>query len=259
MTNRFKAFYVSIIQLFPVRYRFSIVTLISYLFAPVLRYAPFMEKHRQANFKFDTDMSPALLWCIRPLMTIDLGLKLVIDDQLISNAVQSDKGTVLVCYHGTFMPLIMPYLYDHNFDVHSWSIREREVYFGREINHSLTPSPTAFFKAKNLLMSSEMIAVMIDFEAHYVKRAQEIDTQFGKMYITDSFFKLATTCESNVVFVKYSLKGKHVMFELGKPAGAVAGADDITKQYTRFLQKQAPIVAETEFVLGDALAYPQLA
>jgi hypothetical protein len=259
MASRLRSLYVFFIQLFPVRYRFGVVTLFSYLFAPILQFAPFMKKHRQANFKFDTDMSPALLWCIRPLMTIDLGLKVTIDDQLISNAVQSNKGTVLVCYHGTFMPLIMPYLYDNQFDVHSWSIREREVYFGREINHSLTPSPTAFFKAKNLLMSSEMIAVMIDFEAHYVKRAQEINTQFGKMYITDSFFKLATTCQSNVVFVKYALKGKQVMFELGKPADVAAGAEEITKQYTRFLHKQAPIAAETEFTLNNALVYPQVA
>lgn len=260
MANHIKAFYVFFIQMFPVRYRFNVVKLFSYLFAPVLRYAPFMQKHREAIFKFDQEVSPALIWCIRPVMAIDLGLQVAVDDSLLSSAVQSAKGTVLVGYHGTFMPLFIPHLYDKQYDVKSWSIRETETYFGREIKHSLTPSPTAFFKAKNILTEGGFISVLIDFEGHYVKRAQEIDTQFGKMYITDSFFKLASTCHSNVVFLKYSLKGKKVTFELGKPAGSLyTEADTITKDYTRFLQKQAPVTAETEFVLEDALAYPQLA
>jgi hypothetical protein len=192
-------------------------------------------------------------------MSIDLGLQVAVDDSLLNNAVKSANGTVLVGYHGTFMPLFIPHLYDKHYDVKSWSIRETETYFGREIKHSLKPSPTAFFKAKNILTEGGFISVLIDFEGHYVKRAQEINTQFGKMFITDSFFQLASTCQSNVVFLKYSLKGKKVTFELGKPSGISPATDDITQQYTRFLQKQSPVIAETEFVLQDTLAYPQLA
>ncbi len=254
MAKYLRSLYVFLVQSFPIRHRFAVVTFFSFLFAPLLRYAFFLKKHRAAHFKFDSEVSPALIWCIRPVMHLDLGLEVTINDELIANSVKSGKGTVLVGYHGNFMPTYIPHLYDHNYDVNSWSIRERELYFGREINHSLHPSPTAFFKAKNLLMDSKMIAVLIDFETKCVKRSQEIDTQFGKMYITDSFFKLASTCDANVIFIKYSLKGKKVMFELGRAAGIGLTPEAITQQYINFLQKPVPVAATSEFVLNNALA-----
>ncbi len=254
-----RVLYVLLIQALPVRYRFAVITLSSYLFAPWLRHASFLKKHRAAHFKFDTDVSPALIWCIRPVMHLDLGLEVVINDQVVTDSVKSGKGTVLIGYHGNFMPASIAHMRDHNFDVNSWSIREREVYFGREIKHAIQPSPTAFFKAKNLLMDSKMIAVLIDFETKCVKRSQEIDTQFGKMYITDSFFKLATTCNANVIFMKYRVKGKKIVFEFSKASGIGLTPESMTQQYISFLQKRVPVADTTEFVLNGTLAHAQLA
>jgi hypothetical protein len=127
MINYFKIFYVLFFQLLPVRYRFAVLTLISKIFAPILQYAFFMKKYRAATFKFDPDVSPALIWCLRPLMAIDLGLEVVVDDSVLRNAVVSNKGTVLIGYHGTFSALFIPMLYDQGYNVNSWSIRDKEV------------------------------------------------------------------------------------------------------------------------------------
>lgn len=259
MINYLKKFYVIFFQLFPVRYRFAVLTLISKLFAAILRYAFFMKKYRAAIFKFDPDVSPALLWCLRPLMEIDLGLEVVVDDSLLRNAVDLKQGAVLIGYHGTFMPLFIPMLYDHGYSVNSWSIRDKEVYFGRDITHSLKPSPTAFFTAKNILTEGGLITVLIDFEAKHVKRAQEIDTQFGKMFITDSFFRLASTCQSNLVFIKYVLNGKRIVFELGKPVGIGLEVNEITKQYTNFLQNPVTVSVDSSLNNDFEIGYPKLA
>lgn len=259
MTSHLKTLYVKFILSFPVSFRFNVITILSIMLSPILKYAFFMKRYRAAVFKFDQDVSPALIWCLRPVMEYDLGLNVVVDDNLLNNAVQSKQGTVLVGYHGTFMPLFIPYLYDQKYDVKSWSIRDKETYFGRKIRHSLTPSPTAFFKAKDILKAGGFISVLIDFEGHFNRRAQEIDSQFGKMYITDSFFKLASNCYSNVVFIKYAIKGKNVVFELGKPAGLFCEPDVITKQYTHFMQKRIPAAPEVVFGLSNEAAFPQIA
>ena len=236
--NLLKTAYVLFIKSIPVAYRFNVVRLISYLFYPFLMFIPVFRKYKDAEFKFDADISKALLWCLRPLMTLDLGIEVIVDDAKMKNAVETGRGVMMVGYHGTFTRLFLPYLQDHNYKFNTWSVCKDEVHAGRIFEHTMRPSSVgSFIKARDFLKNGEIVLGMNDFEGHYLKNCFEIDSSFGKMFITDSFFKIAHKCDAKIMFARYEMKGKKLWFELAEPSLASDTVEKITNDYANFMRK----------------------
>lgn len=255
----FKTAYVLFIRSFPVAHRFAVVQFISFLFYPFLMYVPLFRKYRDAQFKFDEDISKALLWCLRPLMTLDLGIEVIADKDRIKTAVDAGKGVMMVGYHGTFTRLFLPYLQDNNYKFNTWSVCNDEVHAGRRFEHTMRPSSVgSFIKARDFLKKGEIVLGMNDFEGHYLKNCFEIDSVFGKMYITDSFFKIAHKSDARMMFARYKMSGKKLIFEIGEPSLESDTVEKITADYISFMRKP---VAQPEQVPAflPQLAMAQLA
>lgn len=254
-----KSAYVLLIKSFPVAYRFGVVQLISYIFYPFLMYVPLFRKYRDAKFKFDTDISKSLLWCLRPLMTLDLGIEVEVDKSRIKNAVDAGKGVMMIGYHGTFTRLFLPFLQDNHYKFNTWSVCADEVHAGRRFEHTMRPSSVgSFIKARDFLKNGEIVLGMNDFEGHYLKNCFEIDSSFGKMYITDSFFKIAHKCDARIMFAKYKMNGKKLTFELAEPSFASDTVEKVTNDYISFMRKPNADVVRTS-IFAPQLSTPQLA
>ncbi len=254
-----KSAYVLFIKSFPVAYRFNVVRLISLIFYPFLMYVPLFRKYRDVEFKFDTGISKALLWCLRPLMTLDMGIEVVADQSKIQSAIEAGKGLMMVGYHGTFTRLFLPFLQDNCYKFNTWSVCADEVHAGRKFEHTMRPSSVgSFIKARDFLKNGEIVLGMNDFEGHYLKNCFEIDSNFGKMYITDSFFKIAHKCDARIMFAKYKMKGKKLIFELSEPSFTSDTLDKITADYINFMRKP-DVDFSTQTVGITQFGLPQLA
>jgi hypothetical protein len=254
-----KSAYVLFIKSFPVACRFGVVQLISFIFYPFLMYVPLFRKYRDAQFKFDTDISKSLLWCLRPLMTLDMGIEVVVDKSKIKNAVDAGKGVMMIGYHGTFTRLFLPFLQDNHYKFNTWSVCADEVHAGRKFEHTMRPSSVgSFIKARDFLKNGEIVLGMNDFEGHYLKNCFEIDSNFGKMYITDSFFKIAHKCDARIMFAKYKMSGKKLTFELAEPSLTSDTVEKITADYTSFMRKPN-VVSSSQTVGIPQFSLPQLA
>ncbi len=257
--NLLKTAYVLFIKMFPVNRRFDVILMISYIFHPFLMYVPLFRKYRDAQFKFDTDISKALLWCLRPVMTLDLGIKVIVDDAKIKNAVNAGRGVMMTGYHGTFTRLFLPYLQDHNYKFNTWSVCKDEVHAGRTFEHTMRPSSVgSFIKARDFLKNGEIVLGMNDFEGHYLKNCFEIDSNFGKMFITDSFFKIAHRCDARIMFAKYKMKGKKLWFELAEPSLASDTVEKVTNDYVNFMRKPSTVSSNQTLTVSQ-FELPQLA
>ncbi|HEX8460811.1 MAG TPA: hypothetical protein VF623_05260, partial [Segetibacter sp.] len=209
INHLFKRAILAFIGFFPVRYRLRVILLLSKVLDPFFKLVFFINSKKPGldfgGNKYENDSSDALVFLLRIAEQMLVTPNIIFDISKLEESLKKGKGVFLACYHGLFMPLIVPHLQANGYNINVWAHGDKNMHFGKLVRHTLEPGTRSFLKVKQCFKNNEIVAAMIDFNTVYNERTFSIPTKFGNMVITDSFFRLANSLEADVIFLKYTL------------------------------------------------------
>ncbi|MDB5193426.1 MAG: hypothetical protein JWQ96_2989 [Segetibacter sp.] len=229
--------FAKIIQFFPYHLRFKVTVITSFFlnvaFAVI---TPFQKDKKEL---YEREGGPtSLARCLRTLVLHDVLFKpkLKIDKKEIFQSFNSGKGLLFAGFHNNFTYLLIPYIKSIGLNPIVIGYYKETTVLDYTFKHQIQIDSTFLLRTRNHLRNGQVVAGMVDQIHSIPKRTREYNTKFGKMHIADALFRVAANTHSEILFVKYKITSRHILFTLGKPCSKKSSHQQITSDFVRFLQ-----------------------
>lgn len=156
------------------------------------------------------------------------------------------RGVLVVAPHALLSLLLFRYLYDIGSVPTIISAAPfTHIYGKRLMIPSLQPSVATMLCLRSALRKGGVVCAMIDQQQAEARRAIEVKTAEGTIYISDALFRLAERCHASVIFTAVRLeKQRGLVLTFTAPESApCTSVETLTKDFSAFLQAHLASVA----------------
>lgn len=224
----------------PRRYRFSAATASTQALTPLVERTFWYRAQRQLRIDRVNEIALHYVLSIMAHSGAPFDPEMCVDGaEKFDAARRNGQSVLVVAPHALLSLLLFRYLYDIGCVPTIISAAPfTHIYGKRLMIRSLQPSPATMFRFRSTLRDGGVVCAMIDQLQPDSRRAIEVVTPEGPIYISDALFRLACRCNSNVIFTAARLdkrRGLVLTFAAPEP-GPRASASTLTKDFIAFLQ-----------------------
>lgn len=222
----------------PRRYRFSAVKTTAHLLTPLVERTFWYRAQRELRIDRAKEIALHYALTIMTHSGVPFDPEINVDGaERFEAAWRKGRGVLVVAPHALLSLLLFRYLYDIGCTPTIISAAPyTHVYGKRLVIPSLQPSPATMFCLRSALRRGGVACAMIDQLHSEARRAIEVRTPEGPIYISDALFRLAERCGSNVIFTAARLeKGRGLVLTFAAPESRPS-VETLTKDFIAFLQ-----------------------
>ena len=223
-------------RLAPRRWRFSLARVVAGAVEPILRRTAAF-RHQEAS-KIDGARELALYLVLRVLTRYGTRFdpRVTIDgSELLTRALATGQGVLLVGPHVTLYHLLFRRLYDDGF-APAGITAERDMRLPGTtiVADTMQPSATFLVTTRNLLRRGRLVCAMLDRGEHRPGRTVEFSAPLGPIIVAPALLQVAVRSGARVLFTEVHATRDEIRATIHQPSSE--SVDGLTREFADFVR-----------------------